>query len=353
MKNLSSRRNHHYQHFNHHHPNHYSDHYNYSYLYNNNSNTIYNNSSNKHSYYYHSTYNSKSNSLRNSVTHYLLLKSKSFLATSTTGSMGENRYPCIYCEPRPRRGLMICCERCGIWYHYKCIHNRWDLNVKRKQQLTTIVNYYCYPCRRANPSLKLKYHSPENIRGGLSLRNSKTTTATATTTTTTTTKNAKTNDDNCFSPCKDSPSPLLPPPTPTSVMDINHVDNETTLSTITKNSITTTKHHANRETTATVAATNGNKDAQDKDCYTNTTTSSGNKVMFKFKQRFAQKRKKEEDGDGSDGEALGGCATPAKTVARVVESPPTKAPSQPATATAPAAAAKAASPASLKPFLTL
>lgn len=107
---------------------------------------------------------------------------------------------CIYCD-RDSKGLMICCERCDNWYHYRCVKTKWDLGSGlRTRNLQALVEYYCYPCRRANPSLKLKYFSPENFNGNYvefcktynAKRNSNndttTTTATKKTTTRTTTK---------------------------------------------------------------------------------------------------------------------------------------------------------------------
>lgn len=70
---------------------------------------------------------------------------------------------CIYCEKN--YGLMICCERCEGWYHFKCVNKKWDLNLPRSQ-LHYLADYYCYPCRRANPSLKLKYYSSNNFNSG-------------------------------------------------------------------------------------------------------------------------------------------------------------------------------------------
>lgn len=70
-------------------------------------------------------------------------------------------YDCLYCD-RNSFGLMICCDRCDRWFHFKCVHKRWDLNLRRSQ-LHYLTDYYCYPCRRANPSLKLKYYSSNNF----------------------------------------------------------------------------------------------------------------------------------------------------------------------------------------------
>lgn len=74
--------------------------------------------------------------------------------------MGDD---CIYCDKTGFIGLMLACERCERWFHYSCINNKWDLKVKRAQIETCLVHYYCYPCRRANPNLKQKYNSSENI----------------------------------------------------------------------------------------------------------------------------------------------------------------------------------------------
>lgn len=68
---------------------------------------------------------------------------------------------CIYCD-RGNNGLMICCERCENWYHYRCVNKKWDLGLRRSY-LNCLSEYYCYPCRKANPSLKLKYFSSENL----------------------------------------------------------------------------------------------------------------------------------------------------------------------------------------------
>lgn len=70
---------------------------------------------------------------------------------------------CFYCENQERDDLMICCERCEVWFHYKCVNNKWDLHL-RKNQLIHLSDYYCYPCRRANPSLKLKFYSSANYK---------------------------------------------------------------------------------------------------------------------------------------------------------------------------------------------
>lgn len=77
---------------------------------------------------------------------------------------------CFYCEYQEKCGLMICCERCEAWFHYKCVYNRWDLHL-RKSQLSYLSDYYCYPCRRANPSLKLKLYSSENYNYICRLKN--------------------------------------------------------------------------------------------------------------------------------------------------------------------------------------
>lgn len=69
---------------------------------------------------------------------------------------------CIYCD-RTGFSFMLACERCERWFHYSCINNKWDLKIKRAQIATCLVHYYCYPCRRANPNLKQKYDSSENI----------------------------------------------------------------------------------------------------------------------------------------------------------------------------------------------
>lgn len=69
---------------------------------------------------------------------------------------------CIYCDPTNNAGLMVCCDRCQIWYHFKCINKKWDLDINRRQ-LRHLSHYYCYPCRRANPFLKLKYYSSDNF----------------------------------------------------------------------------------------------------------------------------------------------------------------------------------------------
>ena len=58
---------------------------------------------------------------------------------------------------------MVCCERCDIWYHYRCINTDWDLPLNRRQ-VNDLINYYCYPCRRANPLLKIKYFSSDNFK---------------------------------------------------------------------------------------------------------------------------------------------------------------------------------------------
>ena len=68
---------------------------------------------------------------------------------------------CIYCEKKNFEGLMICCDRCEVWYHHKCVYKRWDLPLP-KRQVRYLLKYYCYPCRRANPSLKLEYYSSDN-----------------------------------------------------------------------------------------------------------------------------------------------------------------------------------------------
>lgn len=68
---------------------------------------------------------------------------------------------CIYCE-KHNVGLMICCDRCESWYHYRCVHKKWDLTVRRSH-LRYLAKYYCYPCRRAVPYLKLQFDGqPEN-----------------------------------------------------------------------------------------------------------------------------------------------------------------------------------------------
>lgn len=76
--------------------------------------------------------------------------------------MGYKEYTCTYCDGS-RLGLMIYCERCLTWYHYRCVNKKWDLPLTRKD-LDYLCNYYCYPCRRANPELKLKYFSSGNYR---------------------------------------------------------------------------------------------------------------------------------------------------------------------------------------------
>lgn len=77
---------------------------------------------------------------------------------------------CFYCEYQEQSDLMICCERCEVWFHYKCVYNKWDLHL-RKSQLCYLSDYYCYPCRRANPSLKLKFYSSANYKYVYRLKN--------------------------------------------------------------------------------------------------------------------------------------------------------------------------------------
>lgn len=69
---------------------------------------------------------------------------------------------CFYCEGN-LVGLLIACDRCETWFHFKCVNKKWDLNVRRSE-IQCVSEYYCYPCRRANPSLKLKFYSSANYR---------------------------------------------------------------------------------------------------------------------------------------------------------------------------------------------
>lgn len=76
--------------------------------------------------------------------------------------MGFDEHACTYCDGN-MLGLMIYCERCLTWYHYNCVNKKWDLPLRRKD-LNYLDEYYCYPCRRANPELKIKYYSSGNYR---------------------------------------------------------------------------------------------------------------------------------------------------------------------------------------------
>lgn len=70
--------------------------------------------------------------------------------------------PCPHCQDHESSNLMICCDRCQIWFHYQCINTDWDLPLKINQ-IEAINEYYCYPCRRANPLLKARYFSAANF----------------------------------------------------------------------------------------------------------------------------------------------------------------------------------------------
>uniref|UniRef100_A0A914E6M3 CXXC-type zinc finger protein 1 n=1 Tax=Acrobeloides nanus TaxID=290746 RepID=A0A914E6M3_9BILA len=69
--------------------------------------------------------------------------------TSSGSGSSSNEVYC-FCKSSDDNGYMICCDKCEVWYHGRCI----QITSKVGE---TIDTYYCKPCMEKDPTLRITY----------------------------------------------------------------------------------------------------------------------------------------------------------------------------------------------------